>query len=138
MSHYHAVVWIDHRSAHVQHLGRDEVEKLVVHAHGPAHMMQRARHIHHRAGSMTGNHAAENPFFFDDVLAALGEAREWLVVGPGAAKQEFLRHVESRHPELRKRVLGVEAANHPSDAEIADHARRYFRAADRMRPQIEK
>jgi hypothetical protein len=138
MSHYHAVVWVDHRSAHVQHLGRDEVEKLVVHAHGPAHLMQKARHIHHRAGSISGSHAPENPIFFNEILAALGEARAWLVVGPGSAKQEFLRHLESRHPELRKRVVGVEPANHPTDAEIADHARRYFKATDRMRPQIEK
>ena len=135
MSHYHAVVWIDHRSAHVLHLGRDDVEKLVVPAHGPGHVMQHAKHIHHRAGSMTGNHAPDNPIFFDDVVAALGDAHEWLVVGPGAAKQDFLRHLEAHRPQLRKRVVGVEAADHPSDAQIADHARRYFKAADRMRPQ---
>lgn len=138
MSHYHAVVWIDHRSAHVLQLGRDEVDKLVVHARGPAHMMQRAKHIHHRAGSMTGNHAPDNPIFFDDVIAALGESREWMIVGPGAAKQEFVHHVERRHPELLKRVVGTAAADHPSDAQIADHARRFFKAADRMRPQMEK
>ena len=31
MSHYHAVVWIDHREAKVFHFSPTEVEKLVLH-----------------------------------------------------------------------------------------------------------
>ena len=33
------------------------------------------------------------------------------------------------------RVVGVESADHPTDGVLLDHARRYFLAADRMRPQ---
>jgi hypothetical protein len=32
-------------------------------------------------------------------------------------------------------VEGVEKADHPSDGELLEFARRYIKAADRMRPQ---
>ncbi len=137
MTHYHAVVWLDHRSAHVQHLGRDDVTALTVRPTGSAHLLEHAKHIHHRAGTRTGNHAPDNPHYFDDVIAALGDAREWLIVGPGTSKQDFMRHLRERRPDLLERVVGVEASDHPTDKEIAAHARRYFRAADRLRPQLD-
>ena len=34
MSHYHAVVWLDHNEARVMHISPDDVEKSVIH---PAH-----------------------------------------------------------------------------------------------------
>lgn len=80
MSHYHVVVWLDHRSAHVLHLGRDDVEALRVHPKGSAHLLEHAKHIHHRTGTRTGNHAPDNPIYFNDVVAALGDAHDWLIV----------------------------------------------------------
>ena len=35
MSHYHAVVWIDHREASVFHFGLTDVERLVIHPDNP-------------------------------------------------------------------------------------------------------
>jgi hypothetical protein len=136
VSHYHAVVWLDHREAHVLHIARDDVEALIVRATGPGHFLDRAKHIHHHAGSMTGKHAPDNPHYFNDVIAALGSARDWLVVGPGTAKQDFLRHVKTHRPEFVERVVGVESADHPSDRQIAAHARRYFVGSDRIRPPL--
>ena len=135
MGHYHAVVWLDHREAHVLHLARDKAaEVLHVHAKGSGHLLERAKHIHHRAGSRSGSHAPDNPHYFDDVIAALGDAHDWLVVGPGMAKQEFMRHLKERHPGLLARVVGVESADHPTDGQIAAHARRFFLGTDRLRP----
>jgi hypothetical protein len=34
----------------------------------------------------------------------------------------------------RTHVEGVESADHPTDGELLDFARRYVKAADRMRP----
>ena len=137
MSHYHAVVWLDHREAHVLHLAReDAAEALHVHAKGSGHLLEHAKHIHHRAGTRTGNHAPDNPLYFNDVITALGSAHDWLVVGPGTAKQDFMRHLREQRPEMLTRVVGVESADHPTDAQIAAHARRYFLGSDRMRPQL--
>lgn len=137
MSHYHAVVWLDHREAHVLHLAReDAAEALHVHAKGSGHLLEHAKHIHHRAGTRTGNHAPDNPLYFDDVITALGSAHDWLIVGPGTAKQDFMRHLRERRSEMLARVVGVESADHPTDKQIAAHARRYFLGSDRMRPQL--
>jgi stalled ribosome rescue protein Dom34 len=136
MSHYHAVVWLDHRSAHVLHLGRDDVDALHVRAKGSAHLLEHAKHIHHRAGTRTGNHAPDNPVYFNDVVAALGEAHDWLIVGPGTAKHDFMRHLKEHRPELIKRVVGIENADHPTDNQIAANARRYFLGSDRLRPPL--
>jgi len=34
-----------------------------------------------------------------------------------------------------KRIVGVETVDHPSDRQLVAHARRYFKADDRMLPQ---
>jgi stalled ribosome rescue protein Dom34 len=136
VSHYHAVVWLDHREAHVLHIARDDVEALRVRAKGSGHLLEHAKHIHHRAGTRTGNHAPDNPIYFDDVIAALGDAQDWLIVGPGTAKQDFMRHLKTHRPNLRARVVGVESSDHPTDKQIAADARRYFLGSDRLRPPL--
>jgi hypothetical protein len=57
------------------------------------------------------------------------------VMGPGEAKQELAKHLAEHAPRLESRLVGLEAADHPSAAQIVDRARRFFKAADRMRPQ---
>ena len=37
-------------------------------------------------------------------------------------------------PEFAKKPLAVEAADHPADGQLLDHARRFFKAADRLQP----
>ena len=45
--------------------------------------------------------------------------------------------VEHHHhrPSIRARVEGVESADHPTDGELLDHARRFVEAADRFDPK---
>jgi hypothetical protein len=38
-------------------------------------------------------------------------------------------------PRIAKAIVETETVDHPSDPELVALARRYFRAADRMRPQ---
>ena len=47
---------------------------------------------------------------------------------------ELADHIRSRHPDPVDRIIGVEAADHPTDGQIVAHARAFFRAADRMLP----
>ena len=46
MSHYHAVVWIDHEQAHVMHISPDDVEKSIVQPAKPH------QHLHAHAGTL--------------------------------------------------------------------------------------
>jgi hypothetical protein len=53
-------------------------------------------------------------------------------VGPGSAKDELAKHIRDHHPQLKDRIVGVEPADHPTEAQIVAHARSFFHAADRM------
>jgi len=129
MSHYHAVVWLDHAQAKVFQFNPSDVEAKVVHAPG------QQGHIHHKAGVTGSGHSHGDPVFFKSVEAALSGASEVLVLGPGAAKQEFASHVEKHAKPLAKKIAAVETVDHLTDNQIVAHARAYFDRTDRMRPQ---
>ncbi len=125
MSHFHAVAWLDHSDAHVLHFSRDDVEASHLHA------QHSHRHLHNRRAPHERHPAPVE--FFDEIVHALEGAQEILVCGPGTAKTEFTRHVEHHHQALKARIFGVETVDHPSDGQLLQHARKYFKAADRMR-----
>lgn len=126
MSHFHAVVWIDHTEAHVLHFTREDVEKKLVHG-------KPERQIHTKANAQSSGHAAENQAYYHKVAEALAGAQEILVVGPANAKTEFVKHLNAHDPELGKMVVAVETVDHPSDGQLLAYARKHFRAIDRMR-----
>ena len=64
----------------------------------------------------------------------LGEAKEFLVVGPSTAKTEFVTWLHGHSPALAGRLFGVEPLQHMSDGQIVAEARRFFKRADRIRP----
>jgi len=129
MSHSHAVVWIDHSEAHVLHFTRDESERTLVHAHGNNHK------VHHRKGTIGSGKAPLDTEFFSAVAASLHDATEVLVVGPANAKVEFRKYADAHERALAAKILAVEPADHPTDGALLEHARKFFLAADRMRPQ---
>jgi stalled ribosome rescue protein Dom34 len=124
MTYAHAVVWIDHREAKVVDFTSDAAHRTEVRSE------HASRRVHHRAGTVGSGHAKDDHHFFDQVVEAIGSAREVLVVGPGEAKQAFVRDLSARHPEVAKRVVGVESADHPTDGELLAMARRSFTRID--------
>ena len=126
MTSNHVVIWLDHREAKVIGFSADATQRTVVRHHG-GH-----RQIHLLAGSVGAGHSAGDAQFFDEIVGAAGEATEVLVTGPGQAKVEFRRHVDSRHPLFAKRVLGVESLDHPSEGQLLAFARQYFLKIDQM------
>jgi stalled ribosome rescue protein Dom34 len=129
MSHYHAVVWLDHVDAHVMHISKDDVEKFAAHA------SDRHPHLHHKRGSVGSGHLGEDTHYFDEIVKLLGGAQEILVVGPGQAKLQLVKHVHKHHHHMVDCILGVESADHPSDGQIVAHARKYFEVRDHMLDQ---
>ena len=133
MSHFHAVVWLDHREAKVYEFNPDDVQKFVIHAQG-----EPARHIHHKAGSIGSGHTTEDSHYYHEIAEAMAPLGEVLVVGPGQAKTALLKHLEAHDPKVASKIVGVENANHPSDGEVVAHARKYFKSKDRELPQRSK
>jgi len=124
----HAVVWLDHANAIVIGFDHDSNEtQRIKHAGGETH-------LHHRRGSVGSGHAAEDPHYYDSIVAALSGVAEILIVGPANAKLELVKHVHKRHHNLVDRLVGVETLDHPSDGQLLKFAREYFVAADRLLP----
>ena len=95
------------------------------------------RDLHSRE-KHTGDRIEENKPFFEDVAKAIADAGAILIVGPAQEKDFFAKFLGRRSiPAIRAHVEGVEKADHPSDGELLDFARRYVKAADHMKPQID-
>jgi stalled ribosome rescue protein Dom34 len=129
-SHYHAIVWIDHREARIFHFNISEVERLVLHPEHPT------RHIHHKANSIGSGHASEDHEFLQHISEALADAGAVLITGPANAKNELVKHIEQHAPSLRTKIAGVETVDHPTDGELVSKARKFFRADHQMQPRI--
>lgn len=128
MSHSHAIVWMDSREAHTFRFSPEDVEKQRIFAHSPY------RKVHHKAGTIGSGHVHPDREFLKEIAATLGGVEEWLLIGPGGAKGELASYLERDQPELRRILLSIENADHPTDGELLDHARKAFRKLDRMRP----
>jgi hypothetical protein len=127
--YYHAAVWIDHKQARIFHFNVEGADRAVVEDHVVRDLRSRAPH--------TGQRTGENKPFFEEVANALAGARAILIVGPAQEKDFFAKFLAEKHPAIRAHVEGVEKADHPSDGELLDFARRYVKAADHMRSQID-
>jgi len=128
MSHYHAVVWLDHTAAHVIHISPDDVEASIVRPAKPH------QHLHNKRGTVGVGRAPEDQHFYHKVVEALKGAQEILVVGPANAKLHLIKRIHHHDPSMGDKVIGVETVDHPTDGQLVAYARKYFTAADRLQP----
>ncbi|HEY4734060.1 MAG TPA: hypothetical protein VIH53_05860 [Gemmatimonadaceae bacterium] len=122
----HAVVWIDHQEARIFHVHPDIADESRVLS--PQHHV----HRHPKGRGEPREHPDDARRFFDDVARRLDGIDSVLIVGPASAKNEFITFVHEKHAGLVSKVVGVETVDHPTGREIVAHARRYFKASDRM------
>jgi hypothetical protein len=128
--HFHAVMWIDHHEARAFHFGPEDVDTLVLHPDHPT------RHIHHKSNTIGSGHDALAPEFLHAAAQSIAHAGAVLITGPANAKTELMEHIHHHDPNLMKIISGVETVDHPSDAQLVAYARKYFKAKDRMQPQL--
>ena len=127
MSHTHAVVWLDFKEAHIFLFNADDVERKQIKAHAPSHK------VHQKAGVVGSGHTHDDSAYFKSIVEALAGTKGWLVTGPAATKNELASYVEKHAPQLKSQLIGIEPMDHPTDGELVDHARRVFKAADKMK-----
>jgi stalled ribosome rescue protein Dom34 len=85
------------------------------------------RHLHHKANSVGSGHVGFDKEFFAQVLNAVSDAGEILIISPASAKTELAKYLREQHPKIGDRIVGVEAADHPSDREIVAYAKKHFK-----------
>lgn len=125
--HYpHAAVWIDHHQARIFRIDDESFVASKVEA--------QTRHVlkHPRASAEPKDHPNDLTRFFRDVARALEDADEILVLGPSSAKLQLVDYVSEHAPAIERRIVGVETVDHPTDRQLAAHARQYFESADRI------
>ncbi len=127
-------VWIDHRKAVIVVLAdkkevilevRSNVEKQLRPHGGPRSRTQ------YGPQQAPADDMRETVFmghlgiYFDRVVACLRDARSILIFGPGEAKGELKKCLESR--KLDGRIAGLETADKMTGGQIAAKVRRHFR-----------
>jgi stalled ribosome rescue protein Dom34 len=122
----HAVVWLDHRQAKVFAFDRDHSEEMTIKT------LKGFDQAHKHAGTVGGGRTATDVKFLHGIVEALSAAQEWLIIGPGEAKDELVKHIKAHDHTLADRIMGVEPSDHPTDGQIVAHARTFFHGADRM------
>ena len=120
----HVVIWIDHREAHILYF---DAKKNGVIKSGSAHT-----HLHHKANSIGSGNAPIDHQFFHKVVSVVAAANEILVVGPGSAKVELLKHAVVHDPAIAKKIVSVETVDHPTDAQTIAYATKYFNLVDNI------
>lgn len=121
MSHFHAVVWMDHAEAHVLQFTSDEVEKAIIHSKG------KHRQVHLRAQPGSGK-TPEDVDYFKKVVSSLEGAQQILLTGPANEKNEFRKYLQDHSKAVAARIVAVETSDHPTDGEILKQARKFFAA----------
>lgn len=125
-------VWIDHSEAILVHLtdAKPTITRI------PSDVEKQARRSSDRTDGpfeaqkvksddkQQRKYSAELSRFYDEVLTHLGETSTLLIFGPGEAKIEFQKHVESsRNPPQH---ISVETADKLTEAQFLARVREFF------------
>ncbi len=127
MSLSHAVVWLDHHEAHIQHFNADAAENAHIRAHS------KHKHLHTKSGIPGSGHSPEDQKYYHEVAHAVADATEILIVGPSSAKLALMKHMHKHDPAVADKVVGIESVDHPTDGQLLAYARHYFVKVDQMR-----
>lgn len=120
MSIFRAVLWLDHREAHLVRL--DPPERMRVHnlyAHPPD-------------ARQPGGAARTEEAFFGSVCDALTGIKEVLVTAPNLAQAAFRRYVEKHRPALMSQIVGWDTVAHPTEAQLVALAHQFYARLDRI------
>ena len=126
MSLNHAVIWIDHKEAHVMFLSETASEAEIIKTKSTH------PHLHHKGGEIGSGRVALDSKYLHSVIESVIESKEILVIGPGSAKLELIKHAHHHDPKIAEKIVGVETVDHPTDKEIMAFARKFFYRADQL------
>ena len=127
MSFNYSVIWIDHQEANVIYLRCTESESEVIKTRSTH------KNLHHKSGNVSGAHAGPDEHYLHEVIQAVKESKEILIVGPGSAKLELMKHATKHDHVIAEKVVGIETVDHPSDGQLLAYAKKYFAKVDALK-----
>ncbi len=127
-------IWIDHRKAVVVAVvGEGKEVILTMKSHMEPHVRFAAgtrSKPQQQSHEVTGEDRQERRFeahlntYYDEVISHIGYAEAILVFGPGEAKAELAKRLESKG--LARQIVAVETNDKMTDRQIAAKVRRHF------------
>ena len=113
-----SAIWLDQEQANIFRFsdGKMEINHLKsMHQDHPTHRLD---HLDQKR---------QESVFFAEAVACLTEATRVLILGPGNTKDHFHKYVTEHHADLGNKIGACETVDHPSDPQIAAHARSFFK-----------
>ena len=99
--HFHTVIWIDHHEAKIFNFNLAESELVTLNPENPS------LHVHHKANTIGSGHETLSHTFLHEIATAVASAGEVLIVGPGNAKTELVKHITQYNPKLKEKILFI-------------------------------
>lgn len=125
-----AGLWIDHKEAIIvfaaNEVGAAEETKRM-----ESGMEKHGRYSGHTAEDGSAENQRDRQFathldqYYDKVIAQLHAAKSILIFGPGEAKGEFKKRLETKG--LSERIAGVETTDKMTDNQIAAKVREFYK-----------
>jgi stalled ribosome rescue protein Dom34 len=110
MPFIHAVIWMDHHTAHVIEFDREHMQERHIRAHV------------HPTRQHQSNVRSEHEFFAE-VCDAVGSMESVLLTGARRVQADLRHFVEKHRPGLAQRITGWEIVDHPTSAQLVALAR---------------
>jgi hypothetical protein len=130
-------LWIDHRKAVIVTLSDKGEEMTVVNSNIEKHIRPSAHttasygpHEIMADDSKQRVSTGHLNTYYRAVIASIHDAEAIFILGPGEAKGELKKHLESA--QLGTRVLGVEAADEMTKPQIIAEVRQHFKEANSL------
>jgi len=121
-------LWLDHRKAVIVIVTDEGEETKIIESN-------MEKHVRYSSGSSEpgqGEDVRDRQFtnrlnrYYDDVIACIGDAESIQIFGPGEAKGELEKRLESE--ELKGHIITIETVDKMTDRQIAAKVRGHFQA----------
>ena len=121
-------LWIDHRQAVIVILTDEGEETRRIESNMEKHVRFASGSSEDGSAESTRDRqfASHLDGYYDKVIACIRDAESILILGPGEAKGELEKRLESK--ELGGRIVGIETVDKMTDRQIAARVRQHFPA----------
>jgi stalled ribosome rescue protein Dom34 len=114
------VVYVTSDEAQVFTLKESDFETQIFRKQGPRHHTEPAGHHQLKKNDDTEH------FLHELAVSLEAEPSRILLVGPAQAKTRLNTHIQDRHPELAKNIVGIETMDKATNPQIVAFARKFF------------
>lgn len=111
------IIWMDSEKAQVFGLNTSGIEKSNLKKSGGSHQSSDNDNVNDE----------QLKHFYHDLTSKISDAEQLLIMGPGASKTHFKTYLDDHAARLSKNVVGVENSDHPTDNQILEAGKGFFK-----------